>query len=133
MTHNVHGLQMQGIEQVVVVDYHVDDVVDVVDTRAGLKPRVRWGVDSKVLGEFDQKRLPATQAASPMEKEQGRTTAVGAKLGLEHAVANGNRFFFHLSFQSLPGWYVVCPHNGTLSLRLQHTRRTGPCQLFPGC
>src|SRR5947209_20505974 len=97
MTHNVHGLQMQGIEQVVVVDYHVDDVVDVVDTRAGLKPRVCWGVDSKVLGECDQKRLPATQAASPMEKEQGRTAAVGAELGLEHTVAHGNRSFCHFN------------------------------------
>src|SRR2546427_8933162 len=124
---------MQGIEQVVVVDHQVQHVIDLVDPRTRLKARMSGGIDRKMFGEFDQKWVPATQAASPMEKEQGRTTPVGAELGLEHAVANGNRFFFHLSFQSLPGWYVVCPHNGTLSLRLQHTRRTGLCQLFPGC
>ena len=108
MAHNVYRLQVQGIEQVVVVDHHVQHVIDLVDTRTRLKARMSGGIDRKMFGEFDQKWVPATQAASPMEKQQGRTVTVGAELGLEHAVAHGNRFF-HLSilrffsFQSLPG------------------------------
>src|SRR2546423_14525442 len=94
---------MQGIEQVIVVDHHVNDVVDVLDARAGLKPRVRWGVDGKVLSKFDQKWVPAMQATGPMQKEQGRTATVGAQLGLKHAVANRERFFFHSDHLFQPG------------------------------
>jgi hypothetical protein len=65
-----------------------------------------------------------------VEKEQGRTAAVGAELGLEHTVANGNRFCLHAN----PSLCTSSPSDYTyLLLWFQHTGRTGPCQLFSVC
>src|SRR5215510_2349068 len=130
MAYDMYRLQVQGIEQVIVVDYHIKHVIYMLNARARLKARMRWGIDRKVLGEFDQKGIPATQATSAMEKEQGSTTAIGAELGLEHTVANGNRFFLH----AIPSFCTSSPSDYTyLLLWLQHTGCTGPCQLFSVC
>src|SRR5215831_2401414 len=59
MAYNVYRLQMQGIEQVVVVDHHVKHVVNMLNARTRLKARMRRGIDRKVLGKFDQKGVPA--------------------------------------------------------------------------
>src|SRR5215468_667023 len=93
MAYDMHRLQMQGIKQVVVVDHHVKHVINVFNARARLKARMRRGIDRKVLSKLDQKGIPVTQPTGSMEKEQGRTTAVGAELGLEHAVADSDHVF----------------------------------------
>src|SRR5713101_3380415 len=93
MAYDMYRLQVQSIEQVVVVDHHVKHVINMLNARARLKARMRRGIDRKVFGEFDQKGIPATQATSPMEKEQGRTAAVSAELGLKHTIADSDRFF----------------------------------------
>ena len=95
MAYDVHRLQVQGIEQVVVVDYHVKHVINMFNARARLKARMCWGIDCKVLSKLSQKGISVTQATSSMEKEQGRTAAVGADLGLEHTVADSDRVFLH--------------------------------------
>src|SRR2546426_8445427 len=107
MTYDMDRLQVQGIEQVVVVDHHVKHVINMLNARARLKARMRRGIDRKVLGEFDQKGIPATQTTSAMEKEQGRTAAVDAKLGLEHTVTNSNSFFLH-AVPSLRAYHLNC-------------------------
>src|SRR5689334_23201950 len=96
------------------------------NARARLKARMRRGIDRKVLGEFGQKGIPATQATSSMEKEQGHTAAIGADLSLEHTVADGDSFFLHV-VPSLKAYPLNCT---SLLLGLQHTERTGPCQRF---
>src|SRR5262249_22558724 len=72
MTYDMYRLQMQGIEQVVVVDHHIKHVINMLNARARLKARMRRGIDRKVLRQLDQESIPATQATSAMEKEQGR-------------------------------------------------------------
>src|SRR6059036_3811671 len=89
MAYDVHRFQVQGIEQVVVIDHHVKHVINMLNARTRLKARMRRGIDRKIFRKLDQKGIPATQATSPMEKEQGRTAAIGAELGLEHTVADG--------------------------------------------
>src|SRR5215470_7099437 len=98
------------------------------NARARLKAGMRWGIDREVLRKLDQKGIPVTQATSSMEKEQGRTAAIGAELDLEHTVADGNRFFLH-AVPSLRAYSSTAP----LLPGLQHTGRTGPCQLFSMC
>src|SRR5919198_4288007 len=93
MAYDMHRLQVQGIEQVVVVDHHVKHVINMLNARARLKARMRRGIDREVFGKLDQKGIPATQATSPMEKEQGCTTAIGAELDLEHTISDGDCFF----------------------------------------
>src|SRR4030095_10895240 len=130
MAYDMYRLQVQGIEQVIVVDHHIKHVIYMLNARARLKAWMRWGIDRKVLGEFDQKGIPTTQATSAMEKEQGSTATISAELGFEHAVANGNRFFLH----AIPSFCASSPSDYTcLPLRPQHTGRTGPCQLFSMC
>src|SRR5712691_712954 len=93
MAYDMYRLQVQSIEQVVVVDHHVKHVINMLNARARLKARMRRGIDREVFGKFDQKGIPATQATSPMQKEQGRTAAIGAELDLEHTVTDSNGFF----------------------------------------
>src|SRR5262249_955982 len=95
MAYDVYRLQVQGIEQAVVVDHHVKHVINMANASARLKARMRRGIDREVLSQLDQEGVPATQATSPMEKKQGRTAASGAELGLEHAVADGERLLLH--------------------------------------
>jgi hypothetical protein len=118
MTYDVYRLQMQGIEQVVVVDHHVKHVVNMLNARARLKAGMRRGIDREVLGEFDQKGIPATQATSSMEKEQGRTAAVGAELDLEHTVADSDRVFLHAipSLRAYPQISPLPPGEGAIRL-----------------
>src|SRR5262245_41296180 len=100
------------------------------NARARLNARMRRGIDCNVFSKLDEKGIPATQATSSMEKEQGRTAAVGAELGLEHAVADGDRVFLH----AIPSLCTFSSSDYTyLLLRFQHTGRIGPCQLFPMC
>src|SRR6266446_4237712 len=82
MTYDMDRLQVQGIQH----------VINMLNARARLKARMRRSIDRKVLGEFGQKGIPATQATSSMEKEQGHTTAIGADLSLEHTVADGDSY-----------------------------------------
>src|SRR5215475_4533332 len=95
MAYDMYRLQVQGIEQIVVVDHHVKHIIYMLNARTRLKARMRRGIDREVFSKLDQKGVPTTQAPSPMEKEQGRTAAIGAELGLEHTVTDGDRFFLH--------------------------------------
>src|SRR5262245_55744857 len=127
MANDMHRLQVQGIEQVVVVNHHVKHVINMLNARTRLKARMCRGIDREVFRQLDQKGVPATQATSSMEKEQGRTAAIGAELDLEHAVADGERLLLH----AIPSLCISSQSDyAYLLLRLQHTRRTEPCQRF---
>src|SRR5919108_6611988 len=53
MTYDMHRLQVQGIEQVVVVDHHVKHVINMLNARARLKARMRRGIDREVFSQLD--------------------------------------------------------------------------------
>ena len=140
MAYDMYRLQVQGIEQVVVVDHHVKHVINMLNARARLKARMRRGIDREVFSKLDQKGIPATQATSPMEKEQGRTAAVGAELGLEHTVTDGDRFFLHAipslcmssqsnyTYLSMASAYLAHRALSTF-LRVLNCGMVAPCQL----
>src|SRR5262249_17896036 len=95
------------------------------NARARLKARMCRGIDCEVFSKLDQKGIPATQATSSMEKEQGRTAAIGAELGLEHIVADGDRFLLH----AIPSLCMPSQSDYTyLPLRFHHTERTRLCE-----
>src|SRR5215471_17314475 len=71
MAYDVHRLQVQGIEQVVVVNHHVKHVINMLNTRARLKAWMRRGIDRKVLSKLDQKVSQPRRPPAPWRKSRG--------------------------------------------------------------
>ena len=79
----MHRINVQSVQQVVVINHQVHNIINVLESTAAFKTRMRRCVYGVMAGQIGQKRVPAPQAAGPMQEQQRLAGAVGAQLDVE--------------------------------------------------